>query len=586
MASDIAFGDRMQKYQGWIANITECHDFQMTDIAEEKPFHQLLWPLEITESIGDMFQVLHNATEEMVDRLNSPLVDAVYHAYHACHGQTTKFLADLCAQGSTDALEFCMNRDHQLFAQNDTFTDCLAAAIEHNRMAVVKRLMIEKPLYLIDGSRFREYVFGMKPLASKDLFILEMFFTTQGRLCDTVRKLANQGGLEMIQWMIQFMKPAEVKFYIFYVALEINAEEVVRIVYHIVKESIEERMTTTSKLIIQNNAIRCAKALYELGTQVFTTEWHMRDACQHGSLMPSFLYLVEELKLPVHREQLIIDICSETNMNDRAIPQLEYLLTHAAESATDDEKNYVIRELLFHDVNHVMLFKVLDHGFATPQFPELMAPYVGERLRGKTKEGFLDYLKYGVPCDENAMCAVIGEPENAAIVLERGGEQVLTRKVWDFMIQINYVINPTVWDWFTARGFSQVGDLRQENREIFEIDEKTLENARSSYVLEWCLGRMPAGLLKSPKDGNSGLLTGHDAFTANIHRNNYINCHRLVAAGLKPTQVHLTLAKTIIRKGRRTRSDAKNIIDIVEKNAIAPVLGKRKTRSTNPVYKT
>lgn len=564
------FKARMQKYKGWIANITECPDFKMEDIENEVPFVRVIWPLESSQTMDSMFQGLHDASKELVDRLNSPLVDPLYRAYGFSKGaltfddQVTDFLVDLCAQGSMEALDFCMSRGPSwMLTRDSTFPKCLAAAIEHNKLEMAQRLVTTKNPFGT-GINFVQYVFGMTPFASQsNRYVQELFYTTRGRLCDAVRTLATQGGLEMIRWMIQFMSVLDVLFYIFYAALEIDAEDVVRVVYPIVKEVFEDRLTTTSKLIVRNNAISCAKALHELGTPVFPGDFHVYDACEHHRLMPMFRYLVEEVKLPVPREQLIVRICkrcaySVSLRDDRALPQLEYLLTKY--TYTEEEKNNVVRELL-HDAVPVMLFKVLDSGFATPQFPELMAPHVEKHLRFKTKEGFLQYLQYGVPCDETTMCAVIGEPANAAIVLERGGEQVLTRKVWDTMIRNNYEIHQTVGGWFTSRGFA--------------VDEQTLADAKSSFVLEWCLR-------------HSALLTGNDAFYENIRRNNYINCHRLVEAGLKPTQEHLKYAEQVrgCRRGRRDLADAKNIIKIIEKNVVHVVLGKRKSRSSNPVYKT
>lgn len=510
------FKARMQKYQGWIANITECQDFQLEHIADEPPFHKVLWPLELSKTFDSMFQVLHDANKELVDRLNSPLVDAVYRAYHnSTHTltfdyQVTMFLSDLCAQGSIEGLEFSLERGPPwTLTRDETFAECLAAAVEHNQVHMAKRLATAKDITQQPFHRFFhvEHRFANAAWCKK-----------YGRLGLAVKSCS----MDMIQWMIPFMSPDEVKTFIFDVALEIDSADLIRLAYPIVKV-----MTGVKHAydIIQHIAVHCARVLPDIFESY--PYGYLESACNESRRMPIFLYMVEDLKLPF----VPVELLKRTWY--LKTDQVEYLWTKY--TYTDDEKNDFIRLVLARSVTNQVLLQILDRGFVTPQFLNLD---LGKRLRYASKEELLKFLSYGIRCDEDTMCAVIANPENTLILLERGAP--LTPNVWDTMILTNDYIDQNVWQCFMDRGFS--------------VNEQTLANARSHNVLKWCLAR-------------SGLI-GYRALTANIGRNHYDNCLLLLNSGVQPTLEHMAYAKRLRHQ---------NILRLLEARAKTPLLGKRKT---------
>jgi hypothetical protein len=568
------FKARMQKYQGWIANITECPDFKMQDIENEVVFLRVIAPIEASMTMDELFQGLHDVTQELLDRANSPLVDTLHNAFIHCQDiltydyQITKFLGNVCAQGSLEALKFCLCRGPSwMLTRDSTFPDCLAKAIEHNHLDMAKHLVaIKNPFTSEDGNgeSFVQYVFGMTPF--KNGVSCRYYTATTGRLYDTVRNLIEKGGFDMIRWLIQYMSVWEVTIYIFYTAIEMECVDVIRFLYPTIKETIENSKIAISSFFIRNNAVTCAKVLYELGTNLFdpTREWDMKAACDDPSRMPLFMYMVEELRYSVFEEDLIIHIYRRWRCQ-RSFPQLGYLLTRSIYTTNAGKSRLVSVLLRDFTINNDALFHILDSGFVTPDFPELIAPFLRDHLSGETKEVVFKFLQYGVPCDENTMCAVIGNPEHAAIVFERGGEQVLTPKVWNTMLSTNTQIDETVWGWFTSRGFA--------------VDEQALVHANSSLVLKWCLQHAP-----------TGLLTGNDAFYENIQRNDDNNCLELLEAGMKPNELHLMYADSRRRyfhhQGPTARQKSRRIVHTIEKNVIPVHLGKRKTRAEHPIYKT
>lgn len=510
----VDFAERMQKFGGWIANITECADFQMDAIEQEKPYTQVIAPIEASQTLQELWNALSAAKTEMVDRLASPLVDVLCKAHHCFVDEkiyrfderVTAFMTRVCASGNMEAFNFCLQRcPGNVWDQGNTLSSCLATAIVHNSMAIAKWLVTVKGKF--DKGEFVVLLFSMSPYRS-----------IRVNLQFAVQNLIQQGGLEMILWMTQYMSPHEVMHYMLHAALEVDAVDVVRELYSLTKTVVESlgKKFGIPEIIVKYNAVRCARMFHEIGVALFADDpdCYVKNACKDSDHMPMFLYLVEELKLPFHRIETLKYLGGMYLPEDEERPQLEYLLTHS--TLTDHEKEDVIQDLLENDALHRMLWKFLEHGFRTPRFPSIFAPYAYLKLRYVPVEPFLKYLDLGVPCDENTMCAAIHDPQKASIVFSRSGEHVLTRRVWDNMIAHSSRIDPTIWNWFASRGFV--------------IDEDTLAKAHDC-ILDWCLEHRPPGL------------TGSAAFYQCAQELAYVRGRQLILAGLKPSKEHIRCAK-------------------------------------------
>lgn len=470
----------MEKYGGWIANILDvCPDFTIACIEHEEPYAKVIAPLEASRTVEEVMNVLKGVSQEWVDRLNSPLVDALVQGRECC--SSVEFLKLLCARGSLAAMEFCESKG-VLWTDDATYRVGMNAAIEGNQWEVVQWLARKNDDKYLSAIQFKAFFPGM--------------------LRTTIHSLVQKKAFRMLRWMIDFLNLIN-RWEI--VEASIQYDEV-GLVEEIASwlSTFNNTLGATALKVEQHGAVQFAKAMHAFHPNIP----YSASGCVQKGKMELFRWMMEG---PVKRwgepVDLFFNIVAEIDEARVGWEQLEYILGRFV--FTEEEKFRVLDHwTIIGHLPSIFFFLIERGGFMVPSFPAFIKRrmYV---VRDMTTAQLLKLFEYGVVADESMLKWVILNRENALLVLDRGGFQLLTNGVFAHWITSSSTVDEVVGNWFISTGFN--------------VTEEHLTMARSRSVLEWCRAKNPS-------------LTGILAFRECIQLRDPDKCELLVAAGFKPSE--------------------------------------------------
>lgn len=514
------FRSRMEKYGGWIGNILDvCPDATLSWLETQDPYTKVIAPIEATRTVKELEQVLRKLPEELVHRVNSPLVDALFKACVIAfspqrstgfENELTKqgvklkplscFLNHMCRQGLIRALEFCEERG-VVWTEEDTYTLGMITAIYNNQLEVVQWLSEKNQRKYLD----------------KQHFVLNLYHGSYRALIISFVLLVRTKAISMIRWMMPFLSDYMIEEYLIQMCAVYDVAELVEVVFPFLREGGSGRCFFYQHLC-RNDAIRCAKAVYELDS---TFEFSAVDVMHEGR-MKMFRWRMEETPNPFQKLKpvdLFIHVIRDPFVRP-GWEQFDYILQRFPFSQQD--KNLVLTEWTQSFACRETILYLLEHGFHTPEFLQILhsaSDYFHMRFwRTVTKSDLEILFGYGVVADERIFIGAILGREVAQLVLDKGGPALLTRSVFEFLISNSQVMDEVVADWFLSRGF--------------EVTEADVARASTVSVLQWCRTKNPN-------------LTGHPAIRDWIANQELLKCERWIEAGFTPDESLIQYAKQV-----------------------------------------
>ncbi len=293
------FRERMQKYGGWIVNILDvCSDFTMDSIVHEAPYTQVIARLEASRTMEDVVQVLNSARKEWIDRLNSPLVDALF---DASSYMMPPFIRRLCAKGSVEALQFCQSRGESMNHQYQLY---LCEAIKNGRLETASWLAKQNENKFLNMTEFH------------------MIFGTG--FPKVIRDLVARRSFPMIRWMVPFFREHD-HYCLFEACAEYDESE-------LVQDLVLEQKEYVANKVQRCNAHRLARALHAL-----YPNFPFRAEYSWSSDMDMFRWVMEHTASPLGRYDSIEAILQQSQYsfvwNELGWQQLNYLLDRSTLSS-------------------------------------------------------------------------------------------------------------------------------------------------------------------------------------------------------------------------------------------------------------